>query len=122
MLATTLKFLSIGWVGGALLVGLLLNGEQLYSWVGYKNKSEQDEMRRLLDLMFVNITPGRLNLFYFLYLCGLFSLAILFFAPSMGPIMFFGGFFVFLGWTLPRRMLRMMHKKRIKKSTNQLQL
>jgi tight adherence protein B len=38
----------------------------------------------------------------------------------MGPIMFFGGFFVFLGWTLPRRMLSMMHKKRIKKFVLQM--
>lgn len=120
MLATTLKFLSIGWVGGALLIGLLLNGEQLYSWIGYKNKSEQDEMRRLLDLMFVNITPQRLSLFYFLYLCGLFSLAILFFAPSVGPVIFFGGMFVSLGWTLPRRMLTIMHRKRIKKFVLQM--
>lgn len=120
MIASLLKFLSIGWVGGVLLVGLLLNGEQLYGWVGFKSKSEQEEMRRLLDLMFIAITPQKLNLFYILYLTSLFALGILFFAPSVGSIVFFGFLLVFLGWTLPRRVLTFMHKKRIKKFVLQM--
>ncbi|MBM4304055.1 MAG: hypothetical protein FJ112_06975 [Deltaproteobacteria bacterium] len=120
MIASLLKFLSIGWVGGVLLVGLLLNGEQLYGWVGFKSKSEQEEMRRLLDLMFIAITPQKLNLFYILYLTSLFALGILFFAPSVGSIVFFGFLLVFLGWTLPRRVLTFIHKKRIKKFVLQM--
>lgn len=120
MIASLLKFLSIGWVGGVLLVGLLLNGEQLYGWVGFKSKSEQEEMRRLLDLMFIAITPQKLNLFYILYLTSLFALGILFFAPSVGSIVFFGFLLIFLGWTLPRRVLTFMHKKRIKKFVLQM--
>ena len=120
MMASFLKFLSIGWVGGVLLVGLLLNGDQLYSWVGLKNKDEQLEMQRLLDLMFITITPERLNLFYFLYLAGLFGLGILLFAPSVGAVVCFGSLFVFLGWTLPRRFLSIMHKRRIKKFVVQM--
>lgn len=102
------------------MVGLLLNGEQLYGWVGFKSKSEQEEMRRLLDLMFIAITPQKLNLFYILYLTSLFALGILFFAPSVGSIVFFGFLLVFLGWTLPRRVLTFMHKKRIKKFVLQM--
>ncbi len=120
MLTITLKFLSIGWVGGALLVGLLLNGEQLYGWVGFKKRSEQEEMARLLDLMFIVIAPERLKLFYLLYLLGLFGLAILFFAPSVGGSVFFGFLFVTLGWTLPRRTLTIMHRRRIKKFVIQM--
>jgi tight adherence protein B len=120
MTATLYKFLSIGWVGGVLLVGLLLNGEQLYGWVGQRFRSEQDEMRRLLDLMFISITPERLNLFYFLYLLGLFGLAILFFAPSVGGCVFFGFLFISVGWTFPRRVLTIMHRRRIKKFVLQM--
>lgn len=120
MLAPFLKFLSIGWVGGALLVGLLLNGEQLYGWVGFRNRSEREEMARLLDLMFIMITPERLKLFYLIYLGLLFGLAILFFAPSLGGCVFFGFFFVALGWTLPRKVLSIMHKRRIKKFVIQM--
>lgn len=119
-MASFLKFLSIGWVGGVLLVGLLLNGDQLYSWVGVKNKSERDEMLRLLDLMFIVVTPERLNLFFLIYLALLFGLGIIFFAPSIGAITFFGFFFVALGWTLPRRFLSLMHKRRIKKFVIQM--
>jgi tight adherence protein B len=120
MLATTLKFLSMGWVGGALLVGLLLNGEQLYSWVGFKALSEREEMQRLLDLMFITLSEERLKLFYSLYLAALFGLALLFFAPSVGACVFFGFFFVFLGWTLPRRFLSLIHQRRIKKFVVQM--
>lgn len=120
MMAPFLKFLSIGWVGGVLLVGLLMNGDKLYSWVGFKSKSEQEEMRRILDLMFIAITPERLNLFYIIYLSLLFSLAILFFAPSVGAILSFGFLFVMLGWTVPRRVLNIMQHRRTKKFVVQM--
>ena len=120
MAATLLKFLSIGWVGGALLIGLLLNGDQLYGWVGFKAKSEQEEMARLLDLMFMTITPEKLARFYLIYLLGIFGLALLIFAPSVGAVVFFGGLFVFLSWTLPRRVISIMHKKRITKFVVQM--
>lgn len=120
MLATSLKFLSIAWVGGALLIGLFLNGEQIYSWVNSKNESEREEMARLLDLMFVVISPENLKLFYLLYLVSLFGLGILFFAPSVGGSVFFGFFFVGLGWTLPRRVLTILHRRRIKKFVVQM--
>ncbi|MSP17954.1 MAG: hypothetical protein EXR74_00090 [Bdellovibrionales bacterium] len=120
MAATLLKFLSIGWVGGALLIGLLLNGDQIYGWVGFKAKLEQEEMARLLDLMFVAITPEKLALFYLLYLFGIFGFALLIFAPSVGAVVFFGGLFVFLFWTLPRRVIFIMHKKRITKFVIQM--
>lgn len=120
MSSAILKFLSIGWVGGALLVGLIINGQQLYSWIGSKNQSEQEEMRQLLDLMFITVTTERLNFLYFLYLCGLFALGILFFAPSVGAVVFFGALFVVLGWSLPRRFLGVMHKRRIKKFVIQM--
>ena len=120
MLATSLKFLSIAWVGGALLIGLFLNGEQIYSWVNSKNESEREEMARLLDLMFVVISPENLKLFYLIYLVSLFGLGILFFAPSVGGSVFFGFFFVGLGWTLPRRILGILHKRRTKKFVIQM--
>jgi len=120
MLVTGLKILSIGWVGGALLVGLLLNGEQLYGWIGMRNSSERDEMARLLDLMFSTTSAERIKLFYVLYLVCLFGLGILFFAPSVGGCVFFGFLFVALGWTLPRRFLSILHKRRIKKFVIQM--
>ena len=120
MLAIALKFLSIAWVGGALLIGLLLNGEQIYAWVNSKNASEREEMARILDLMFVVITPENLKFFYLLYLVSLFGLGILFFAPSVGGSVFFGFFFVGLGWTLPRRILGILHKRRTKKFVIQM--
>lgn len=120
MLVAGLKILSIGWVGGALLVGLLLNGEQLYGWIGMKNSTERDEMARLLDLMFSATSAERIKLFYVLYLICLFGLGILLFAPSVGGSVFFGFLFVALGWTLPRRFLAILHKRRIKKFVIQM--
>lgn len=115
MMVSLLKFLSIGWVGAVILIGLLLNGDQLYAWVGMKSKSEREEMQRLLDLMFFTVTPERLNLFYNLYLCSLFGLGVLFFAPSVGAVVSFGFLFVAIGWTIPRRFLSTLHRRRIKK-------
>ena len=115
-----LKILSIGWVGGALLVGLIINGKQLYGWIGSKAMEERDEMARVLDLMFVVITPERLLTFYGLYLGGMFLLGPLLLYPSLGGGICFGALFTVVGWTLPRKFIRAMHARRTKKFVIQM--
>lgn len=119
-MADALKVLSIGWVGGSLLVGLLINGERLYGWVGGKALSQRDDMAKILDLMFIETTPQQVLTFYTWYLIGLFILGVFFLWPSVGGGVVFGGLFVIVGWKMPLRMLRIMHKRRIKKFVVQL--
>lgn len=119
-MASALKVLSIGWVGASLLIGLLINGEKLYGWIGGRALFQRDEMAKILDLMFIEITPQKLLSYYTWYLIGLFILGVFFLWPSIGGGVVFGGMFAFGGWKLPLTFLRILHKRRIKKFVIQL--
>src|SRR3989338_4598925 len=120
MLASTLKFLAIAWVGLVMLVGLYTNGERLYSWIGGKARQERDQMAKVLDLMFFDISPARLFNFYSAYLVLLFSLGTFLLWPSIGGGLFFGALFTVIGWRLPALVITVLHRRRIKKFVNQM--
>lgn len=112
--------MAIGWVGLVMLVGLYTNGERLYAWVGGKAGRERDDMARLLDLMFYDISPGKLLRFYTLYLCSLFAVGIFLLWPSIGGGLFFGALLVLVGWHLPTIVIHALHLRRIKKFVIQM--
>lgn len=120
LMSTLLKWGSIGWVGGVILVGLLINGDKLYSWIGQKLSDEVEWMVAKLDLMFIEITPKRAMQYYMMYLLGLFGLGILFLYPSLGGGVVFGLFFCFMGWKLPGKFINILHKRRINKFVLQM--
>lgn len=115
-----LKIVCIGWVGIVMLVGLFTNGDRLYSWIGQKFVAERDYMLTTLDLMFVQTTAEQIGRYYSIYLVMLFMLGVFFLFPSVGGGFVFGCLFVAVGWKLPSRMIRMMHKRRIKKFVLQM--
>jgi tight adherence protein B len=119
-LSAALNILAIGWVGGALFIGLLINGKELYSWIGGKILAERDEMCRKLDLMFYEITPQKALQYYSGYLIGLLLLGFIFLWPSVGGGFFFGMMFNVLFWKLPGKIIGMMHKRRTKKFVVQM--
>jgi tight adherence protein B len=119
-MTSLLKILSIGWVGGALFVGLLINGKELYSWIGGKILNERDEMVRTLDLMFYEITPDKCLRYFSCYLFGLFLLGVLFLYPSVGGGFFFGCLFTLVFWKLPLKFIKIMHTRRTKKFVVQM--
>lgn len=119
-LSLALKFLSISWVGGSILVGLLANGERLYGWVGAKALEQRDGMAKLLDLMFIEVTPERVLRYYATYLISLFGLGLFFLWPSVGGGVCFGSLFVVVGWKLPLAVINILHKRRIKKFVLQM--
>lgn len=119
-LSFLLKFVAIAWVGGALLVGLLMNGDRLYPWIGRKFMNEHAFMISTLDLMFVEITAERLKKLYMGYLIGLFVLGVFLLWPSVGGGFCFGVLFVIVGWKMPSRVIRVLHKRRIKKFVIQM--
>lgn len=112
--------MSIGWVGGILLVGLLMNGRKLYSWIGQKILNERDQMSLKLDLMFVEITAQKLFRYYSTYLIVLFLLGVLLMLPSVIGSVLIGCFLVVLGYKLPRIVISVLHKRRIKKFVFQM--
>jgi len=120
LLSTVLKIVCIGWVGIVLLVGLLTNGDRLYSWIGEKFNQERDYMLATLDLMFVQTNAKRVGNWYLGYLLFLFALGVFFFYPSVGGGFFFGLVFTFVGWKIPSRVIRMLHARRIKKFVLQM--
>ena len=71
-LSSILKIASIGWVGGAIMVTLIIHGEKLYAWTLKKFYFEVDEMVKTLDLMFIEITRKKASLYYAGYLISLF--------------------------------------------------
>lgn len=115
-----LKIVCIGWVGIVMLVGLFTNGDRLYSWIGQKFVAERDYMLTTLDLMFVQTTAAQVARYYSIYLVGLFVLGVFFLFPSVGGGFFIGCVFVAVGWKLPSRTIKMMHKRRIKKFVLQM--
>jgi len=83
-LSALLKIASVAWVGGVILIGLLINGDRLYSWVGKKFYDERDRMHAKLNIMFVDITLERLAYLYGGYLVFLYALGMFLLAPSLG--------------------------------------
>lgn len=119
-LSPFLKFLSIAWVGGVLLLVLLVNGNQLYGWIGLKAKVEIDEIKKKLDLMFITMEEKKLYLYYTLYLVSLFFLSILLFWPGLAWGIIAGAVQVISCWTLPKKFVNILHKQRVKKFVTQM--
>jgi tight adherence protein B len=118
--STILKYLALGWIGSVILIGLLMNGEKLYAWVGAKAMRERDEMARILDLMFYEISDKKILLLHSLYLVSLFALGLFLLWPSVGGGLFFGILLVVVGWHLPGIAIRIMQKRRIRKFVLQM--
>ncbi len=119
-LSPYLKFLSIAWVGGVLLLVLLINGNQLYGWIGSKAKNEIEEIKLKLDLMFVSIEEKKLYLYYTLYLVSLFILSVLLLWPMIAGGILLGTLMVVASWSLPRLMVNILHKQRVTKFVTQM--
>lgn len=120
VLSSFLKLIAIGWVGSVILIGLLINGDKLYSWVGNKVLAERDWMVAKLDLMFIEITPARCLRLYAAYLIFLFVLGNFLLWPSVGGGFCFGLFFVALLWKLPGKVINLIFKRRIKRFVFQM--
>ncbi len=113
MFSALLKLVAIGWVGGVILIGLLVNGDRLYSWLGAKMASECETMVAKLDQMFITIGFEKAMQYYTGYMIGLFLLGVFLLWPSVGGGFCFGVLFVVAGWRVPGRMINVMHKRRI---------
>ena len=120
MLAPILKVAAILWVGLVFLVGLIINGEKLYSWIGGKSQGEQAEMRRLLDLMFVEVSEKRLRIIYSGFLVLMFFLGASFMWPHVLSCVTIGTLFVVVSWRMPRILISILHKQRIKRFVVQM--
>lgn len=119
-MSTIFKYLSIGWVGGVILIGLLINGDKLYSWAGRKVMGEVEWMVAKLDLMFIEVPVKKCTTYYSCYLISLFLLGLIFLWPSLGGGVLFGLLFIFLGWKLPGKTINIMHKRRVKRFVLQM--
>lgn len=120
LLSPILKVLSIGWVGAVILIGLLINGDRLYSWVGKKVTDERDWMVTKLDLMFIEITPQRCLRNYVIYLLSLFFLGVFLLWPSVGGGFCFGILFTAMLWKMPGKVINVLHKRRTKRFVVQM--
>jgi tight adherence protein B len=120
MLSPFIKVMAIGWVGGVLMIGLATNGGRLYAWIGKKFRDQRDFMVTTLDLMFIEITIDRLSKLYSGYLIFLFLLGIFFAFPSVGTAAFLSVAFVAAGWTMPSKIIGILHRRRTKKFVGQM--
>ncbi|MCB0416940.1 MAG: type II secretion system F family protein [Bdellovibrionaceae bacterium] len=107
-----LKVICVGWVGGAILIGLLINGDRLYSWIGRKFTNEAEWMLAKLDIMFIRVEAKKLRTYYGAYLISLFALGF-FLLPSAGSGAVFGVLIVLVGWKMPRRIINILFKRRV---------
>lgn len=120
VLSTLIKILCILWVGGVLLVGLLTNGDRIYSWVGNRFASERDFMLSTLDLMFIQTTEKQVSRLYGGYLIFLFVLGAFLVFPNVGAAFLFGVLFTAIGWKLPAMFIRILHRRRTTKFVLQM--
>jgi len=114
------KVIAIGWVGSVILIGLIINGDRLYSWIGGKVLAERDWMAAKLDLMFYEITPEKLLRYYAGYLMGIYLLALVLLWPNIGAGFCFGILFELVFWKMPGKVINTMHKRRTKKFVVQM--
>ncbi len=119
-LSPLLKILAIGWVGGVLLLVLLLNGNQLYGWIGQKAQFEIDEMKKKLELMFISIDEKTLLRYFTIYLALSFLTSMLLFWPMLAGGIVVGIIQVIASWKLPRMLINILHKQRVKKFVVQM--
>jgi tight adherence protein B len=120
MLSPVLKLVSIGWVGGVILYGLLSNGDRLYSYIGSKLAAECESMVSRLDMMFIEVPLEAAMRYYMGYLIGLFVLGVLLLWPSVGGGFLFGLVFVYAGWKIPGRVISIMYRRRITRFVMQM--
>lgn len=120
MLPTILKIAALGWVFGVMFIGLMINGQRLYGWMGQKTGGQVAEMCRILDLMFIEISAEKVFRWYILYLVGLFSLGVFLLYPSLGGGIVFGVVFVLMLWKVPCMMMRILWKRRISRFVLQM--
>lgn len=120
MFSPLLKIIAIGWVGGVILVGLLVNGDRLYSWLIQKITTECEAVITKLDTMFIELTMEQALKYYTAYLVGLFALGVLMLWPSVGGGFFMGVVLVLAAWRLPGRVVNILHKRRITKFVTQM--
>lgn len=120
LFSTAIKIVTVMWVGGAMLTGLLKNGDRIYGWVGKKFAKEKDYMLVTLDLMFIQISERRLSQLYTGYLILLFLLGLFLFLPNVGGAVGFGALFTIVGWKFPSYTISKLHRRRIKKFVLQM--
>lgn len=120
VLSPLLKVAAIGWVGGVILIGLLVNGDRLYSFLGAKVLAERDKMAAKFDLMFIEMAPKRILQYYQAYLIGLFCLGMFLMWPSVGAGFCMGVFFELIMWKFPGKVVGILHKRRTVKFVYQM--
>lgn len=113
MFSPLLKVIAIGWVGGVILIGLLVNGDRLYAWFGRKMTTECEIMIVKLDTMFISVTLENAMRYFLFYQIGLFVLGVFLLWPSVGGGFCFGLLFVYVGWKIPGRVIDVLQKRRI---------
>lgn len=119
VLSEIIRILALSFVGLVIFIGLILNGDKLYSWIGTKILRERDLIVSHLDKMFITMTPEKALRFYAFYLVVMFLLGILFFPSPVGGV-FLGIVFVIMGFRFPNLFLLILQKKRIKKFVLQM--
>ncbi len=120
MFSLLVKIIAIGWVGAVILIGLILNGDRLYSWIGRKLAAECELMVAKLDQMFIQMPFDTAMRYYIGYQCALFALGVFLLWPSVGGGFCFGVLFVLVAWRLPGRIISILHKRRITKFVLQM--
>jgi len=118
--AAALKVICIGFVGAVILIGLIINGDRLYSWMGGKVKHETDWMLSRLDIMFITVAAERIYALYVTYLLFLYVLGLFLLYPSLGGGAVFGVIIVLVGWKIPRTIINILFKRRVTKFVVQM--
>lgn len=103
-----------------MFIGLLFNGDKLYSWIGSKFSTERDLMIEKLESMFITVSEKNMNRFYGGYLFFLYLVGFILFVPSMGLAALNGVVMILVGWKFPGKFISVMQKRRIKRFVLQM--
>ncbi len=94
--------------------------DRIIAFVNDRSLGQRDEIVKYLELMFVDVNKEKLTRTLMVGSFGLGALFFVLFWPNILMGLLFGTFFTFIGWTLPKHVVKYLYDKRCSQFTNQM--
>jgi len=94
--------------------------ERFLEWLRFQSIGTRDYIVDRLNLMFIDITPGRVLLGQFLLSFGLGFVVFLLLLPQFFPAILFGLLITLVGWKAPKPIVDWMYARRVKQFAYQM--
>lgn len=97
-----------------------LKSETIINWFYNKSIGQKDEIVKYMKLMFVEVDERKLTIALLLGSVGLGTAIFVLVWPNLILGLIFGGFFMLMGWTVPKFIFKELYERRCNKFVNQM--